>query len=244
MTRHLQAEWVKLRSTRTAAFLLLATLLLVALAISVHVLAPAAANLGKRNHQLEVLEVSTRLGILFAAVAGAMAITAEFHFGTIRPTFLVSPQRSLVVAAKLAVSGAVGFAIGAFAEGLGTGVAIVGLELRGIPLGVGAGDYVRLIAGGALGATLWSMIGLGVGALLRNQVPTLVGLCAWVLLVENVVALSPATSRFLPGASTLALAGESGAGFLPVAGSAVVLLSYTVSLVGAGWLAVIRRDAA
>jgi hypothetical protein len=49
------------------------------------------------------------------------------------------------------------------------------------------------------GTALWAVAGLGVGALVRNQVPALVGLCAWLLFVENLlVGNVPDAGRFAP----------------------------------------------
>jgi hypothetical protein len=71
-----------------------------------HVLAISKPQLSSNAHQLEVFQVGTRAGMLFAALAGALAITAEIRYGTIRPTFLIEPRRSPVIAAKLMPGGA------------------------------------------------------------------------------------------------------------------------------------------
>ena len=77
MTAQLRAELLKQRSTQTALFLLLAMVGLVALAVALHVLALSPARLATNTHQLEVFQVGTRAGMLFAALAGALAITSE-----------------------------------------------------------------------------------------------------------------------------------------------------------------------
>src|SRR5262245_65702616 len=104
---------------------------LVALASPLHVLAPSASDLASLKHQLQVFEVGTRVGMLFAALVGAMAITAEIRYGTIRPTFLVTPTRGPVLAAKLAVGAAAGIVFGLLAEVLMAGAATVALSARG-----------------------------------------------------------------------------------------------------------------
>src|SRR6266496_3290048 len=99
MSGQLRAELLKQRSTQTTLFLFLAMFGLVALASALHVLAPSPSILASRRHQLEVFEVGTRAGMLFAGLVGAMAITTEIRYGTIRPTFLVTPRRSPVIVA-------------------------------------------------------------------------------------------------------------------------------------------------
>src|SRR5262249_32844340 len=89
MNGQLRSELLKQRSTQTPLFLFLAMVGLVALAVALHVLAISKPHLSSNAQQLEVFQVGTRAGMLFAALAGALAITAEIRYGTIRPTFLV-----------------------------------------------------------------------------------------------------------------------------------------------------------
>ena len=243
MTGQLRAELLKQRSTQTTFFLFLAMVGLVALASALHVLAPPASDLASLKHQLQVFEVGTRVGMLFAALVGAMAITAEIRYGTIRPTFLVTPSRGPVLAAKLAVAALAGIVFGLLAEGLMTGATTAALAARGIDNQLGGGDYLQLLAGGTVAAALWATIGLGIGALVRNQVATLVGLCAWMLLVENLLLpFVPDAGRFTPGAAGLALAGSIADKLLSPTPAAFALVLYAAAAVTTGWLATLRRD--
>ncbi len=243
MTDQLRSELLKQRSTQTTLFLFLAMFGLVALAVALHVLALGAANLSTRSDQLNVFEVGTRVGMIFAGLVGAMAITAEIRHGTIRPTFLVTPRRGPVLAAKLAVGALAGIVFGLLAEGLMAGAASVAFAARGIHDQLTGGDYLQLLAGGAAAAALWAMIGLGVGALVRDQVGTLVGLLAWMLLIENLMhGFVPGASRFLPGAAGLALAGNTDK--LPAAVAVLLLILYAAAASAAGWIATLRRDVA
>jgi len=241
----LRAELVKQRSTETTLFLLLGMVGLVALASALHVLAPSASSLATRSHQLQVFEVGTRVGMLFAALVGAMAITAEIRYGTIRATFLVTPSRGPVLLAKLAVSALAGILFGFLAEVLMAGATTAALSARGIDNQLSGGDYLQLLAGGTAAAALWATIGLGVGALVRNQVATLVGLCAWLLLVENLLLpFVPGAGRFTPGSAGLALAGSIADKLLAPAPAALMLILYAAAAAAAGWLATLRRDVA
>jgi hypothetical protein len=245
MTGQLRAEALKQRSTQTTVLLLLTMVALVALASALHVLAPSPSSLASLEHQRQVFEVGTRVGMLFAALAGAMTITAEIRHGTIRPTFLVTPRRGPVMAAKLAVSAVAGIVFGLLAEALMAAGTSAALWARGIPNHLGTGDYMQLLAGGTAAAALWATIGLGVGALIRNQVATLVGLCAWMLLVENLLLpLVPDAGRFTPGAAGLALAGSVADELLTAAPAALVLVLYATAASAAGWLLTLRRDVA
>jgi ABC-2 type transport system permease protein len=243
MTGQLRSELLKQRSTQTTLLLFLAMFGLVAFAVAMHLLALDADQLATRSHQLQVFQVGTRAGMLFAGLAGAIAITAEIRYGTIRPTFLVTPRRSPVIAAKLVISGLAGIAFGLLAEALMAGAATVGLAARGIDNQLTGGDFLQLLAGGAAAAALWAAIGVGVGALVRNQVGAVVGLCVWMFLVESVSeGFVPDAARLFPGGVGLALAGNSDE--LSAAVGALLLVLYAAAVSAAGWLETLRRDIA
>jgi hypothetical protein len=239
----LRSELLKQRSTPTTLFLFLAMFGFVALAVALHVLALGAAALSTRSHQLEVFQVGTRAGMLFAGLVGAVAITAETRYGTIRPTFLVTPRRGPVLIAKLAVSGLAGIGFGLLAEGLMAAAATVAFSARGITNHLTSGDYLQLLVGGAAAAALSAVLGVGIGALVRNQVGVLVGLCTWMFLVESISSsFIPGVARFMPGGLGLALAGN--VDNLSAAVALLVLLGYAAVASAGGWLATLRRDVA
>jgi ABC-2 type transport system permease protein len=103
-----------------------------------------------------------------------------------------------------------------------------------------------LVLGTAGAGALWAAIGVGVGAAIRNQVPVLVGICAWLLFVETVLIgdanLVGDLGRFTPGALGNAASGQEP---LLAPGLALILLAlYATAAVAAGWLATTRRDVA
>jgi hypothetical protein len=150
-----------------------------------------------------------------------------------------------VLAAKLAVGALAGILFGLVAEGLMAGATTVALSARGIDNQLTSNDYLQLLAGGTAAAALWALIGLGVGALVRNQVATLVGLCAWMLLIENLLLpFVPDAGRFTPGAAGLALAGSVADKLLTPAPAALVLILFALASAAGGWLATLRRDVA
>jgi ABC-2 type transport system permease protein len=237
----LRSELLKQRSTQTTLLLFVAMVGLVAFAVAMHVLALGADQLSTRSDQLSVFQVGSRAGMLFAGLVGVIAITAEIRYGTIRPTFLVTPRRGPVLAAKLAVSALVGIVFGLLAEVLMAGAAAVAFAARGIDNQLTGGDYLQLLTGGAGAAALWAAGGVGVGALVRNQVAVIVGLCVWMFLVESTSeGFIPEVGRLLPGGAGLALAGNSDE--LSVAVATLLLVLYAGAASAAGWLATVRRD--
>jgi ABC-type transport system involved in multi-copper enzyme maturation permease subunit len=239
----LRSELLKQRSTQTTVFLFVSMFGLVALAVAMHVIALSKPHLSTNAHQLEVFQVGTRAGMLFAALAGAVAITAEIRYGTIRPTFLVDPRRNSVMAAKLAISALIGLIYGLLAEGLMAAAAAIAFSIRGIPNELTGGDYARIFAGGATAAALWAALGVGIGALVRNQVGALVGLCAWMFLIESVSeGFVPGAAKLMPGGAGLSLAGNEHK--LSVLAAALLLITYTAVASILGWIATLRRDVA
>jgi ABC-2 type transport system permease protein len=237
----LRSELLKQRSTQTALFLFLAMAGLVALAVALHVLALGKTRLATNAQQLEVFQIGTRTGMLFAALAGALAITAEIRYGTIRPTFLVQPRRNPVLAAKLTISTFTGLVYGLLAEGLMATFAAIAFSIRDIPNELTSSDYLRILLGGASAAALWAAIGVGVGALVRNQVATLVGFCAWMFLVESVSeGFVPGAAKLMPGGAGLSLAGNEHK--LSIGIAALLLFAYTATAAASGWVTTLRRD--
>jgi ABC-2 type transport system permease protein len=239
----LRAELLKQTSTRTDLGLFAGLLGLVLLAIVLHGLGLRAEQLAQRNNQLMILGRGEFLAALFAALLGAMSITAEIRHGTIRPTFVVTPQRGRVVAAKVGVSVVIGAAFGLVASAFAAGVGVAMLRARGIDMQLDAGDNLLLILGGGVAAALWAAIGVGVGAIVRNQVPALVGLAAWLLFVEGLLGGDLGdVGRFAPGALGMAASGQEPNTLLPPALGVLLLAVYAVVAVGAAWLATTRRD--
>ncbi len=192
-----------------------------------------------------------QLGVLFAGLLGALSITAELRHGTIRPTFLVSPRRGRVLLAKVAASGLAGLLFAVAAEALTISIGSALLAARGIPIRLDGGDWAQLVAGGAVAGALWAPIGLALGALVRNQIATVVGLVAWLLFVESLlIGQLPGAARYLPGAVGAAIGGGSTiTGEVPTSSvllapllGAVLLVFYAVAATAAGIVATNRRD--
>lgn len=243
MIGQLRAELLKQRSTQTVLYLVLGMVGLVALAVALHVLALGADQLATRADQLAVFQVGTRAGMLFAGLAGVVAFTAEIRYGTIRPTFLVTPRRGPVMGAKLAVSALVGVVFGLLAEALMVAAAVVAFAARGLPIELIARDYLQLLTGGAAAAALWAALGVGIGALVRHQVGAVVGLCVWMFVVESTSeGFVPGAARFMPGGLGLAVAGNSDE--LSAAAGMSLLALYAATASAAGWLATRSRDLA
>jgi ABC-2 type transport system permease protein len=243
MRAQLRSEMLKQRSIPTTLGLLAGLLGLVVLAVVLHGVGLPSEGLADRDNQLMVFGRGEFLGALFAALLGAMSITAEIRHGTIRPTFLVNPCRGRVVVAKVGVSALVGATFGFAASVLAAGVGVAVLGARGIEVQLDGGDYALLVLGGTAASALWATIGVGVGALVRDQVPALIGISAWLLFVEGLFGGNLAdVSKFAPGTLGMAVSGQEPDTLLAPAISLLLLGVYAVAGAVVGWLATTRRD--
>jgi ABC-type transport system involved in multi-copper enzyme maturation permease subunit len=237
---------VKQRSTRTSIGLFALMLGLVLLAVLLHGFGLRTDSLRDPHVQLMVLGRGEFLGALFAALLGALSVTAEIRHGTIRPTFLFSPRRMRVVASKVWVSVGIGAGFGLVAGAVAVTTGVAALRTRGIELRLDGGDYFLLVAGSGAAAALWAAIGVGVGALVRNQVPTLIGICAWLLFVEGLLAGDVGSlgdvGRLLPGSAAAAISGQDPGTLLAPGVALAVLAVYAGAVALAGAYALSHRD--
>jgi ABC-2 type transport system permease protein len=249
MTRLVRAELLKQRTTRTSLVLLLSMVGLILLLIVLHVASLSTEHLSNLDGQLKVVGWGTSIGALFAALLGAMSITAEIRHGTIRPTFLATPKRERVVAAKLMATALMGIGVGLLAEGLVAGIEAAGLAIRGIHIQLSASEYLQLLGGGAAAAGFFATIGLGIGALVRQQVGAVVGLTIWLLLIETtLIGNVPSAGKFAPGAAAGAIAGaiqtQSSSDLVaPGIGVLLLVLYAAIASIG-GTVLTNRRDVA
>ena len=100
MIAQTKAELLKIRSTRTTIGLVLGMLALVVLFALLSGLLTKTHDLTTKEDQLGLLGVGSFSGV-FSALAGIMLVTSEYRYGTIRPTFLFTPYRGRVLAAKV-----------------------------------------------------------------------------------------------------------------------------------------------
>ena len=249
MSRLVRSELLKQRTTRTSVLLLLWMTALTLLVVLLHVLSLPTDQLSMSDGQLKVVGWGTSIAALFASLLGVMSITAEIRHGTIRPTFLATPRRERVIAAKLTAGALTGLAVGLLAEGLTAAIEAAGLAARGIHIQLAAGDDVQLLAGGAGAGALFAAIGLGIGAIVRQQVGAVVALCVWLLLIETtLIGNIPSAGKYAPGAAAGAIAGavqtQSPAKLVGPALGALLLAAYAAIAAGAGALLTTRRDVA
>jgi ABC-type transport system involved in multi-copper enzyme maturation permease subunit len=183
-----------------------------------------------------------------ALLLGILGMAGEFRHQTVTQTFLVTPDRGRVVAAKLVAYPLAGIALTLTILAVTAAVAAGWLAAEGItPSLVGAVGVAlgQVLLGAVLAAGLCGLVGVGVAALVRNQVAALVGVAVWALVVEGLLmSLLNAPSswaKWLPSAAAGALTNPGGGHLSRLAG-ALLLAGYALALALAGTRLVVRRD--
>lgn len=201
-----RAEWVKLRSLRSTAVLLTCT---VAVMIALGMLGAwgnvLAADDGNPVTD-QAIQATTTAGLTFSQlIVGAMAvllIASEYGTGMIRTTMLAVPRRVPAVLAKSLVIALAAFVVGTGSAFL-TYFAVqpvlapddMGFELDAAVAGslLSTGLYLALVA----------LMGIALGALLRNSAGSIVTLSALLLVIPMALSMIPGkfateVSRYLP----------------------------------------------
>jgi ABC-type transport system involved in multi-copper enzyme maturation permease subunit len=238
----LKAELLKIRSTRTTIGLVIGMIAIILLFSLLSGLLTKEPNLISVEDQRGVLGVGSLAGV-FSALAGIMLVTSEYRYGTIIPTFLVSPRRSRVLAAKLAAGVLAGIVFGIIGEGLGFAIGYAAITGRGIHFALSGGQVALLLLGTVAGTALWGAIGVGLGAIVRTQVGAIIGLLAWGFVAENLLfAFVPGVGRFAPVHAQNALMGLTTDHLLHATPGGLVLLAWTAAIAAAGITVAARRD--
>jgi ABC-2 type transport system permease protein len=200
------AEFLKLRTTRTA-YGFLAAIVLLTLGV---VAATSAASDIRTKEDLEGVLSGAGIAALLLLVLGIIATTGEHRHGTITSSLLASPDRRRLIGAKLIAYLVTGALLGAAAVLATIAVGVPWLSARDAPLDLlGAGDYLGLFAKGIAAAALSGAIGVGIGGIVRNQVAAVVGTLIYLLVLEPVIGvLSTDVSAFTIGGTTGTLSGE------------------------------------
>jgi ABC-2 type transport system permease protein len=155
-----------------------------------------------------ILNGTVGFAVLIASVLGVIGITGEYRHLTVTPTFLSIPVRGTVIGAKLVTYLITGLVLGVVAVAVSLAVAVPWLSARGFDVDLGTESTVRIIVGGIIAAGIWGIIGVGVGALLRNQVAAVVGIVLYRFLIEGILSAIPkvqAAYPYLPGGATTSL---------------------------------------
>lgn len=160
--------------------------------------------------------LGTAMGYVFPLLVGTLMVTTEIRHQTLTPTFLATPQRGRVLIGKVVVGAGLGVLYGVVAIVSSVGPSAAMLAVQGVDTQLGESDTWAMLARMIAAFVLWVFIGIGVGALVRNQIAAVVGVLVFTQFLEPIArTLVPFVEgagdvvKFLPGSASDALVGAS-----------------------------------
>ncbi len=214
---------------------------------------PALPGLDNTAMVSTVYTAGLSLAYLLTLVVGVMAIGSEYRHKTITSTFLSTPRRVRVMVAKVASLLGIGAFYGLVFLAGSVGVGGTAIAIKGFSPVPEAGPIARALALSLLVLGLWSLIGLGAGILIPNQVAAIliaVG-AAWILepllgFLLGLVSWGQSIVPYMPSQATTAMVGQinTSTTVQPLSwwAGALVLVAYAAVLAGIGSVLTVRRD--
>lgn len=252
MTRLVRAEWTKLFTTRVWIGLLLGGCALVAAFAALFTGfagveqngQPGLPAVGTEQFEELVFAVSANASVMLL-ILGIIGMTQEYRHRTATPTFLTTPRRGRVVVAKLLAYGLVAVPFALLIVAVDVLVVWIYAGARGAAPSL-SGDNLRVLAGAGIALVIFTVIGVGVGALLRNQVGAIVGALVYLYVVEPIISSIPATQsafKWLPGGAVQAMTATfEGPELLEPWQGGLLLLGYGLVAAVLGTFLAVRRD--
>ena len=245
--RVLRSEWIKLATLRSTWWSLG---IAVALSVGISLLmAAASADFGAGFPAVSAIVMPMQFTMLVAGILGAIAVTGEYSTGMIRSTLAAEPRRGVVLAAKalvvaavLAVTTIVGYAVAI--------VLTAPILTQQIDWSDAAMSTIPL-AYGVLSMMVFALIGLSFGFLIRNGAGAIAATVGVLFVAPIVVSIFSAfgeswqwivdLGRYLPmNAAAAVTAPGGGDDVLP---ALLALVAWVIVGLGAGWTVLRTRDA-
>jgi ABC-2 type transport system permease protein len=245
MTRLVNAELLKLRTIRTTAGVFALTVATTALIMTAVML--LAGRPGQPAIESGILPdlvvVAKGPLVIFALILGVLAMSGEFRFGTATPTFLVTPNRGRVVAAKVVATALAGAALAAASAAVAVGIGLPWLYAKGVDITILDADVGSRLLGLAATSALHAVLGVGLAALVRNQVVAIAAGLLWMRVEDLLPAVlnRPGLGRWLPEGAAAALT-SPGVATLSMWAGGLLFAAYGLALALIGTRLVVRRD--
>jgi ABC-2 type transport system permease protein len=243
MIRLVQAEILKLRTTQVWFWMLAAAVAISALLV----IAPIASNDIHDGQDVAGMFGSAALAYLVIFVLGVLGVTTEFRYQTITPTVLQTPSRWAIVTSKMITYALVGVVYSAICLLIQLAIAVPWLNAKNVDYSLGSDGVPHALAGVFVVLALFGIVGLGIGALVRNQIVAVSVGVIFLLVLENIFVAIPGVKHvypYLPGAAARAIVDVTardetvnGITLLTTTGGVIVLLlwAFVPAILGAAY---------
>jgi ABC-2 type transport system permease protein len=213
MTSAIRAELLKLRTARLPWSLLALTVGLTSLERLLfdsnaggtgHMSIPSLATYAGQSQAINI----TGELLLLATVVGIVIASGEFRHHTATGTYIATPNRTRVLAAKAIAAGTIGLVFGLAGAAVVTGIGLGFVAGGGHHLLLSTATVTRDAAGATLGAALLGVAGVAIGSLIRSQVGAIIAIFVWAFVIEQSVGgIYNSAQRYLPYTAAGAMAG-------------------------------------
>jgi ABC-2 type transport system permease protein len=211
MIRLIRIELLKLRTTRLSYGLLGLAAGLTAFDAVLRAARAGHGSVAPLNTAAGLSSVLTvtGYGMVLSLVLGVTVASGEFRHHTATFTYLATPDRTRVLAAKAVAAVGAGLVFGVVGSAVASGIGLVFVAGHGYPVAVAGGAIARYAAGAGLGAAVLAALGVGLGSLIRSQLAVVIGVFVWAFFVEPITGgFFNNIGPYLPFTATTTLAGS------------------------------------
>jgi hypothetical protein len=238
----LRSEALK-AATMPATYGLLAAILVMTALNSALALSDPHANLAVAHTVAHALSAGRDFTVLFVAL-GAVGAAAEFRHATAIPTFLATPRRARVVAAKTTAYLTLGLLVACAAAAVQLAIVLPWAAAHHHALTPWDGAVLDPVLTGAIAGASYAALGVAIGLLVRNQLVALMVAFGWFTVAEAALAiLIPGLSRFLPGGA-LSGVDTPGLRLLPLYAAVPLVALWALAIAALALRTTLRRDIA
>jgi ABC-2 type transport system permease protein len=255
----LHSEWIKARSLRSPVWTAGATVgvagIFAATVPLVTAIAPGEGadarsviieNFGERP-SLQALAFAFVLVQALIALIGVLLVSGERASGLANVTLAAVPKRTPVLAAKLVLSGILGFALGTLTAA--TSLVVAQPALAGIGMGGELWSFsgAQVVVGGAVSLALLSVMATAIGSMFSNTAAAAGAVLTLILIVPGIVGLVPVVGGYvaqaLPSSAAMLLFQPADAvGWSAVLTGLLMLLGWAAVSTGLAAVSWKRRD--
>jgi ABC-2 type transport system permease protein len=218
MIRLVRIELLKLRTTRLTYGLLAIAAGLTAFDAVLRASQAGHSNFLPLHTSAGLSNVLTITGfaMLMSCVLGVTVSSGEFRHSTATLTYLATPVRTKVLAAKAIAAAAAGLVFGAAGSAVTTGISLAFVAGHHYAITVAGTTIARYALGAVVGSALLAAAGVGLGSLIRSQLAAVIGVFAWAFFVESITGgFFNSIGPYLPFTAATTIAGSrlGGGGF-------------------------------
>jgi hypothetical protein len=247
MTALIRAELMKIRTTKLVYWLGLTAVALAGLSVAGTVFSPQQSGAAPLSTPEGVRAVfaAASAGSALSMVLGIVGMAGEWRHRTATATFLGVPRRGRVVTAKVFAHALVGLVYAVAVIAVTVTTAVICLRVKQVDYSITSGGIPSVLLGAALVTAIYAVLGVGYGALVRNQIAAIVSALLWTTAADALlVQFLPSVGRWTPGGASAALTqlSREGVHVLPVWAGALLLTAYGGLFAVIGLRTTVSRD--